>query len=287
MGACIHVTGGDAAGYLQSQFSNDLRQEVDNPATYGLFLDLKGKVRADAFICQHGPESFDVISYGTEVRELEAMLYENLIADDVTLESRECEAQVVAGSAADSWMESNGIHVPAVQGFAMSGETLSFHGRRMAGVHYDILFPSGKMPALPADCGLPNDLELERILACIPAVPIDLGPDDLPQEGGVETIAVSFEKGCFLGQEVMARLKAMGRVNRRLYRVAGEGSPPLSGEKVFCEEEKAGDIRSCCPDLTPGRWVGIAMLLCRLVEREDSARWWHGSGSALEIPSQD
>ena len=77
--ACIRVTGGDAAGYLQSQFSNDLRQEGDNPATYGLFLDLKGKVRADAFICQHGPESFDVISYGTEARELEAMLHENLM----------------------------------------------------------------------------------------------------------------------------------------------------------------------------------------------------------------
>ena len=63
MAGWVRVTGEDAADYLQSQFSNNLHRSEKNPVTYGLFLGLKGKVRADAFVCQRGSECFDVISY--------------------------------------------------------------------------------------------------------------------------------------------------------------------------------------------------------------------------------
>ena len=94
----------------------------------------------------------------------------------------------------------------------------------------------------------------------IPAVPADVGPGDLPNEGGLDVGAVSYTQGCYLGQEVMARLKSMGQVRRRLLRVAGEASevPPLPAQ-LFTGERKIGELRSAVPD-GAGGFVGLAML---------------------------
>ncbi len=97
----------------------------------------------------------------------------------------------------------------------------------------ELLFAAETQPVVEAQIAalkllqLPvSDMELMRIQADIAAVPRDIGPDDLPNEGGLEKIAISYTKGCYLGQEVMARLKSMGQVRRQLLRVTGTGAPP-------------------------------------------------------------
>jgi hypothetical protein len=103
-----------------------------------------------------------------------------------------------------------------------------------------------------------EDFERIRILAGIPAVPRDLGSGDLPNEGGLEETAISYTKGCYLGQEVMARLKNLGQVRRRLHVVRGSGALPRSQEPLFQGQKKVGEFRSVAGD--EQGFVALAML---------------------------
>ena len=116
--------------------------------------------------------------------------------------------------------------------------------------------------AFPPDHPRPEisaaELERIRIAAGVPAVPADIGPSDLPHEGGLDAPAVSYTKGCYVGQEVMARLRT-GTIRRRLARVRGPGEPPPSGTPLFQGAQKVGELRSTCAD-GAGGWLGLALL---------------------------
>jgi folate-binding protein YgfZ len=118
-------------------------------------------------------------------------------------------------------------------------------------------------PALVRELRLPElaaeEMARRRIGAGIPAIPADLGSGDLPNEGALEDVALSYSKGCYLGQEVMARLKSMGQVRRRLWRVEGRGSAgPSQPAAVFAASRQVGELRSAVP--VAGGWIGLAMV---------------------------
>jgi hypothetical protein len=92
----------------------------------------------------------------------------------------------------------------------------------------------------------------------VPAIPAEFGPGDLPQEAGLETVAISFTKGCYLGQEVMARLQAMGQVRRRLVRVAGLGLAPAAGVELLQAGRRVGELRAA--EHYGTGWLGLAMV---------------------------
>jgi hypothetical protein len=112
-----------------------------------------------------------------------------------------------------------------------------------------------------------EQIEKQRIAAGIPAVPVDIGPTDLPNEGGLEAEAISYTKGCYLGQEVMARLKSMGQVRRRLLGVRGRGAPPPRPAALFQAARKVGEVRSAASD--GADWIGLAMVSLVQLRRDD------------------
>jgi folate-binding Fe-S cluster repair protein YgfZ len=75
----------------------------------------------------------------------------------------------------------------------------------------------------------------------------------------LETIAVSYDKGCYLGQEVMARLKSRGKIRRHLRRVEGIGAVPALPAGLFQEGKKAGELRSAVA-LPAGGYLGLALM---------------------------
>ncbi|MGH7995152.1 MAG: aminomethyl transferase family protein, partial [Opitutaceae bacterium] len=93
-----------------------------------------------------------------------------------------------------------------------------------------------------------------------------LGPGDLPQEGGLGEAAVAYGKGCYVGQEVMSRLKTRGRLRRRLCRVRWAGARPPLPAPVLSGDRRVGELRSAVPDAAPGRSVGFAMLPAEISE---------------------
>ena len=136
-----------------------------------------------------------------------------------------------------------------------------FRGRRDAGECWEWLAPRGTLPPIQDERVELSSKTLEsiRMEAGVPAVPVDLGPGDLPHEGGLDQVAVSYSKGCYLGQEVMARLRT-GKIRRRLFRVAGAGLPPEGRPTpLFQAGRRCGELRSAVPDATGG-WLGLAML---------------------------
>ena len=262
----IKVTGEDSEDYLQSQFSQDLRPLKEGDSTYGLFLGLKGKVRADGFVVKFGKESYGIISYFCDANELISIIEENVIADDVEFEKIPVKESFVIQS-------SNPIEI--------FPDAIVFPGRWMKEEHYDVLPQNGD--ASNDDSHSFGELESLRIQNGIIAVPKDIGPNELPQEGGLEEVAVSFNKGCFLGQEVMARLKAMGKVQRRIYQVSGNGKLPEPGSAVLCEEKTAGELKSVTQCSNDDSWIGLALLRWKIVEEHKASAWSVAENSHITI----
>jgi folate-binding protein YgfZ len=122
-------------------------------------------------------------------------------------------------------------------------------------------------------------LEAERIASALPAVPVDIGPSDLPNEGGLDVDAISYTKGCYLGQEVMARLKNLGQVRRRLMVVAGRGEAPAPHTPLRQGEKQVGETRSSAR-------VGdgfVAMAMVSLVNFDRAAPLALADGRALDL----
>ena len=124
------------------------------------------------------------------------------------------------------------------------------------------------------------DLERARIAAGVPCVPEDIGPEDLPNEGGREAQAISYTKGCYLGQEVVARLKSLGRARRRLVAVAGKGArPPDADRALMLDGQVVGELRSRIA--VGDAWIGFAMIKSVLAEGGDFAGVQDESGSPV------
>jgi hypothetical protein len=229
-------------------------------------------VQADAFILRTA-DGFRLASYECSGDSLVSRLESYIIADDVTVED------LTAGYA----------------GIAVLGETppaapeggFVFPGRRALTPNWEIVYKVERVVpnALAPSTGSASAREMPplwweslRIRSGIPLVPRDAGPGDLPQEAGLVTAAVSFDKGCYLGQEIMARLKTRGRVRRGLRVVGGARSPSVMAAPVnlpnapggrapparvlplFWQGKPVGELRSWVPDGAEG-WIGLAMVL--------------------------
>jgi folate-binding protein YgfZ len=87
------------------------------------------------------------------------------------------------------------------------------------------------------------ELEALRIAEGMPRWGRDMGPKTIPQEAGIEDRAVHFDKGCYLGQEAMAKIHFRGKVNRRLFRLKSEGAL-RAGADVMSVDGKVGMVTS-------------------------------------------
>jgi folate-binding protein YgfZ len=228
--AVVRVTGEDAAAFLQGQCSADLRGVALADA---LWLNRKGRVLAHTVIVKEVDGSHLLLGPHLSAEALIAVVTANVIADDV-----------VATDESALW-----------QKWAVWGDepklasAKAFATRRYGVAAWDVLTPVGaSSPGVPASLA---DLDALRVAAGVPAVPADCGANEFPQECGLEAW-VSYTKGCYLGQEVMARIQSMGSLRRILRRVSGVVSV---GQELKSPEGKVvGTVRSAAGD------VGLALV---------------------------
>ncbi|MBI5771767.1 MAG: folate-binding protein YgfZ [Verrucomicrobia bacterium] len=254
--AWLRITGADAATFLQGQFTNDLRGLSAGEARYGLWLEVKGKVVADSFVVRDAvADGFWVGSYASMAATIRERLESFVIADDVVVEdeTESWRAVTIFGEGVGE-VVANGHRAGVV-----------FRGRRGGSEHVEWVFRVTAEPDVAEFVrGWPElsaiEMERRRIEAGVPLVPVDLGQGDLPNEGGLEREAISYTKGCYLGQEVMARLHAMGQVRRRLVRVAAAATAPATlPAALFAAGRQVGELRSAVDDGRGGS-VGLAMV---------------------------
>lgn len=259
LAAHLIVSGEDAADFLQSQFSNDLRPFTAGQCAYGLWLDVKGKIVGDSWILSEGEERFRIFSEHCDGDLIREKLENHIIADDVELESgQSIYGLALIGEGVGNVME-------------QSDEQLScFPGRRSSQPSCELIFSDEASRRAWIDA---NDLQIvsddwiqiDQMEAGIPLFTREVLPGDLPGESGLVEDAISFTKGCFLGQEVVARMHNVGRPQRGLFVLSGSGDPPNVPSPVTNEAGKLlGDLRTSIA--VADGWKGVAMLKSRFVE---------------------
>lgn len=261
--AAIRVTGADAADFLQGQFTQDLRGLTrSRQVAYGLWLNQKGKILADSYVWSPDGHTFLIWSAHSPGKLILQRLEAYLIADEVelTLLAPLFRSLLFAGAGTDAWVASLIGELPPDHHFAPHAEGWFYRARRGLNEAWQWLGPASAFTSPPFPPLAPESLELAAIQACLPRIPAEFGPADLPQEAGLETCAISFQKGCYLGQEVMARLHAMGQTRRRLLRVRSSSPLPLPlPAPLFHQGKRIGELRAAT-SLPDAGFLGLALL---------------------------
>lgn len=279
--AVILASGEDSLSYLQSQWSCQLDRQGENQATYGLRLNRKGRILADGFILRKDEGSFLIVSYDCSSANLISLLEENVVADDIEFEDRTIEYNIVSlwGDDHNALSSQFSFELPKENSFGVLEFGMIFWGRKTNPANLEILSEEKQTKAITKllenavkkdslAMKDSNSLALARIGSGMPAIPNEMGPTELPQECGLQDDAVNFEKGCYLGQEVMARIHSMGQVQRVLLPVTVEtGTPETLPANLFLEDKKVGELKSCISGTDENSGLGMALVRRNLLSQ--------------------
>lgn len=238
--AKFRLTGADRVRYLNGQLTNDVRRVNSGSTLYACVTDAKGRVAADVFM--HAVEDALVLDAEADLREaLAARLERYIVADDVELTD-----------VTDQWQL---WHV-----FGDSGRFPGLLSERCGVKGVDLWLPVGAAP--PALDSLPvlsaAEWETWRVLQQIPRWPHEINAQTFPAEAGLETRAMDFSKGCYIGQEVLSRIKTTGKMPREMIAFEADGIIAV-GEELWCEKP-VGTVTSVVIHPESGRSIGLAML---------------------------
>jgi aminomethyltransferase len=286
------MRGRDHAKFLQRMVSNDVKRLVPGQGTYATLLNPQGHILVDMHLyC--GPDAFFVATDADLRDKALGGLKRYVISDQVEFEPLDLYALAFQGPRARPLLEKTlHIDLPALQeydhfatnyaGFPVRVVRASDMGEE----GYQVWAGADAVSALwGAACGqaptfgmLPcgtQALETLRIEAGIPRYGQELDEGTLPNEAGLWN-ALSFSKGCYVGQEIVERTRSRGHVNWKLTGLVVESeAPPPPAEKLSREGREIGEVTSSCVSPTLGKAIALAYLRHEVAE----------PGTKLEFPS--
>ena len=246
----------DRVRWLNGMITNNIRDLQPGQGNYSFILTPQGHVQGDLYTYNRG----EYLVLGTERFQTAGILErlrKYIIMDKVELEDISDRRTSIGVQGPKSLQVLGGaLAAPEVQptriaDFTWNGIGLSI--TRMADEHFqsyevwmasenagavwDVLISAGATPA-----GM-DALELFRVAAGIPRFGQDIHDRDLPQETGQEQ-SLNFSKGCYIGQEIVERIRARGAVHRALVGFVVEGNTPDPGTKVSFNEKQVGEVTS-------------------------------------------
>ncbi|MEA2245632.1 MAG: hypothetical protein QOH46_161 [Solirubrobacteraceae bacterium] len=278
------LTGPDAATFLNGQVSNDVEALAPGEGCLATFLTAKGKMLGDLRILRTGDEPLELLLL-TERPALQALFDQvrrGLIGWRVELQKRTLELGQLSlvGPRSDEVAKAAGLAIPGPE------EHASIDGVVRTDLGLDVLPFADRLEELRRALGEAGAVEVGEEIAEVvrvehgrPRYGIDLDDSVMPAEAGLESRAVSFTKGCYVGQETVARLHWKGRPNRHL-RGLRLSAPASAGDVVRAGDREVGRLASVVisPRLGP-----IALALVRR-EVEPGAQVEVGEpGAAAEL----
>ncbi len=260
----ILAHGEDNARLLHAMSSNHIQQLQDGQGCYAFFLTAQGRIQCDAYILKVGAD-FLIDTEASAHAGLFAHLDKYIIADDVTLEdlAESHEEVAIEGPNALELVASHGVPVPeALYGINAreGGYVARLSETGLPGVR--LICPEGQRPAWLAE--LPEaDLEAWETVRLEQGKP-RFGEEILDRHLIQETRllhGVHFSKGCYLGQEIVERVRARGAVHKGLAAIRLEsGTVPPPEDELCGGGAKAGQLLSARYSPAEGQCVGFAML---------------------------
>lgn len=242
--AKFRLTGPDRVRYLNGQVTNNVARLKTGETLQALVCTAKGRLEGEVMV-RAEDDCFLLDAPGVLREALLARLEKYLIADDCAWED-----------VTDAFALWHGFDERAG---AASVDRFGVVGR-------DVWLPAGS-PSPGAPVWDESALDLVRLAHRVPVWGAELTPETLPQEARMEDRAVDFHKGCYVGQEVVSRLRSVGRVNRllcTLETVGGASASLVAGDRLYqaapgdgADWSEVGVVTSARHD--PRRGVTLAM----------------------------
>jgi len=263
----IYASGEDRARLLHAMLTNHVQQLKPGDGCYAFFLNAQGQIQADVnLLCL--PDRF-LLDTEPETRErVFHHLDKYIIADDVTLEdvtgSTSCVA--VEGPRAEAVLTAAGASAPqADYAHVAWREALVERVSATGAGGFRIFMPASAMSDFVARLesagaahAMLDEARIVRLEHGTPRFGEDIFDTTLPQETG-QMHAVHFAKGCYLGQEIVERIRSRGHVNRQLTRLELDGdSPPPPGSRITTPDGEAAEITSSAFSPALGKIVALA-----------------------------
>jgi folate-binding protein YgfZ len=259
------VSGPEAAEYLQGQLTNDTEALEPGDGVYAALLDRKGHMQGDMRVLRPGEEPdlwLDLEPEGLEAVRRHLGMYKIGREVEVANVSEERAILSLIGPRAVEVAGSAPLPENACEEVTIGGARCLAVGTA-AGI--DVLVPTAErdraweaLLAAGAAEVSPEAAEIVRIEAGRPRFGAEMGTETMPAEAGIVEQAVSFTKGCYIGQETVARLHYKGKPNRHL-RGLKLSAPAQPGEPLRLGDKEVGVLGSAVvsPALGP---IGMAIL---------------------------
>lgn len=277
----LALTGSEAKDFLQGQVTNDVVALEPGQGCYAAFLTHKGKMRGDLRVLDLGPELF-LDCERVALQELFTLIRRFKLGRDVELHKRTLERGLLSLIGPEARAVAGAEALPATEHANVASEIAEARVWLIAtdrGV--DVLCDAGDTTSVRSvleqagAAAVPEAAaEVLRVETGRPRYGVDLDASVIPQEAGLNDRAVSFTKGCYVGQETVARLFYKGKPNRHL-RGLRLSSVAQGGDELRLGEKAVGRLGTVAVSPVHGP-IGLA-----LVRREAAP------GDALEVGDGD
>ncbi len=271
----LRVTGEDRARLLHAMSTNDVKNLAAFNGLYAFFLNDKGRILGDAYI-YHLSASLLLDTEPETAEKLRDHLDRYIIADDAELsdETRQWAAIELAGPHAIACAEQLGLPVPAslygvkewADGFVARVSSIGAEGIRvfLAAEKKDEFAARLKSAQIPQTTT--EEARIVRLENGVPRYGEDISERYLVQETNA-LHAVNTNKGCYLGQEIVERVRSRGQVHRVLMPIRIEGEqPPPPGTKLTAEDKAVAEISSAVYSPALGEIAALAYVRTEAAE---------------------
>jgi folate-binding protein YgfZ len=244
--AKLRVSGGDVVRYLNGQITNDLRKATADSAIQASILTAKGKLSAHVFVTREAENAF-LLDADSELREeLFARLDRYIIADDVQLEDV-TESFSLFHLLGEEKPEVAGARVVAADRFGERGWDC------WGDPALNVQTFGGRFDFCDENCA-----EVFRIERGIPRWGRELTNEIIPVEANLEASSIDYAKGCYIGQEVISRMKMSGQTNKRLCGLVSlEGRSLEAGAALTDAARECGWVTSATPSERLGKQIAL------------------------------
>jgi aminomethyltransferase len=261
--------GRDRVRFLHNVTSNEVKKMAPGGGCYAFLLTAQGRIQADLHLFCF-PDRFLIDTEPDLRAKVPALILKYKVADQIELEdvTAETASLAVEGPTAAAVLAACGAPTPVADwAHAGWGDSTVARVSLTGQPGYRLYGPAGRRPqwiaqleSAGAQVATAEDARLVRIENGKPRYGDDIRDTSLPQETG-QLHAVNFTKGCYLGQEIVERIRSQGRVNWKLVRLEIAASEPVPpGAKLTSQGAEAGEIASSVFSPRAGKVVALAIV---------------------------
>jgi folate-binding protein YgfZ len=295
----IRVTGEDRVRWLNGMVTNSVQDLQSGKGCYNFLLSVQGRIQGDGYIFAEA-DALLLETAAEQISALMALLDRFIIMDDVELTdiSSTRSGLSLSGPEAASLLQRIGLSVASLG--ELERQSTSWNSADITLIHaYSPLVPRFEVwtepetvkalseallsaGAIPCD---PQSQQWLRLLAGTPKYGIDIRDKELPQETG-QTRALHFAKGCYLGQEIVERIRSRGNVHRTFTAFRLEGTLPDSGTMLEADGKQVGELTSVAaiPLSTEQTQLGLGYIRREALERNLPLQYSGGIAVPVSIP---